>query len=257
MKTTLNSRIILVLSALLLITAATAFKRIKENFSYSQSVELKAVKNLEAEIRFNSGTLNLTAHTKSNLDFNSTYSKSTWKAMIKLNQQAGKLSVLQPDEENNSMKDDDKNDWKIKLPSDLPTNLKLTIGAGEGLVDLKNTKLNRMELEAGAGNFNINLANTTLNNLKVNAGVGALSVDLSGEKKNSLTAEINGGIGEVKLILPKQTGVKVKVNGLGDFKRDGFKKQGNYYVNEVYGKTPKNVEVEVNGGLGSIELILR
>jgi hypothetical protein len=257
MKTTYKLHLTLLLSFLLVTATLMSFNLVKERFSYTDSVELKTLKNLDAEIRFNAGTLNLSSHTESKMNFNSSFSKNSWKALIKLNQQSGKLSILQPEEENNSMKDEDKNDWQIKLPASLPTNLRLTIGAGEGVVDLKNSHLNTMELEAGAGNFDINLANTTLNNLKVNAGVGALSVDISGEKKNNLTAEINGGIGEVKLILPKQAGVKVKVSGLGDFKRDGFKKQEGYYVNNAYGKASKNVEVEVNGGLGSIELILK
>jgi hypothetical protein len=248
---------IAIFSLLIIAILLTSFTALKEKYNYSESLELNTLKKLDAEIKFNAGQLNLAGHIKSVMDFKSSYTKSQWKANIKLNKQSGKLSILQPEEENNNMKDEDENIWNIKLPTNVPTNLKLTIGAGEGIVDLKNANLGKMELEAGAGKFDVNLASSTLSELKVNAGVGALTLDLSGTRKNDLNAEINGGIGEIKLTLPKQAGVRINVNGLGDFKREGFKKQGGYYINDAYGKAAKKVNIEVNGGLGSIDLILK
>jgi hypothetical protein len=81
-----------------------------------------------------------------------------------------------------------------------------------------------------------------------------MKLDLSGKWNNSLKAEINGGIGEVTLKLPRTTGVRVKVAGLGNIEAGGFKKEGGYYVNSAYRSDGTTLSIEINGGLGSVNL---
>jgi hypothetical protein len=117
-------------------------------------------------------------------------------------------------------------------------------------------KLTRLHLKAGAGDFTVNLANTSVPKLDIEAGVGEIKLDLSGKWSNNLEAKINGGIGEITLKLPRKTGVRVKVNGLGSIENAGFTKQDGYYVNEAYKKTEATLNIEINGGLGSVNLEL-
>lgn len=242
---------------MMMVVLTMAFKSAGEEYSYSQSIELKNIKVINANIRFNAGTLNLSNHNQPVAELKSIYTKTNWRPVFNLDKQSGNLSIQQPVAKNINMKEEDKNDWKIKLPKNLETNLHLKMRAGEGTIDLNGSKLNKMEVEAGAGKFDLNLANTSLSNLEVSGGVGALTIDLSGSRENNLDANIKGGIGEIKLILPRQTGVRVKVFGLGSIDRNDLKKQDGYYVNEHYGKTSKNVEVNVKGGLGSLDLIIK
>jgi hypothetical protein len=86
--------------------------------------------------------------------------------------------------------------------------------------------------------------------------VGELTIDLGGSRTTGLQAGINGGVGDVKLVLPRKTGVRVKVSGLGGVDAAGLKKQGGYYINDAYGKTTHSVNINVNGGLGNLELAL-
>ncbi|WP_158267561.1 toast rack family protein [Adhaeribacter arboris] len=224
----------------------------------SQSLDLKNVKTLQAEIQINAGTLKITTQTIPKADSRFTYTKESWKPQIKYNGEPGKglLSIKQPEEKNTNMKDKDRNDWDIKLPQGVVTTLNLRMGAGEGNVDLSRAKINRLVMEAGAGEFNVNLANTSVSDLQVNAGVGEVNLDLSGNRTTNLKATINGGIGSLNLVLPRKTGVRVKVNGLGGLDNEGLKKQGGYYVNEAYGKTSHSVDITINGGLGNVELAL-
>ncbi len=226
--------------------------------STSQSLDLKNVKTLQADIQINAGTLKVTAHNTTKADTRFTYTKDAWKPQIKYNGEPGQgtLSIKQPKEENTNMKDKDRNDWDIILPQGVTTNLKLRMGAGETNVDLRGAKLNRVVMDAGAGEFNVNLANTSVNELDMNAGVGEINLDLSGKRNTNLKASINGGIGSLNLVLPRETGVRVKVNGLGGLDNSGFKKQGGYYVNEAYGKTSHSMEITINGGLGNVDLAL-
>lgn len=224
-------------------------------FSYTDTVDLDD--NItETDIKINAGSLNLTTFPQNTVVLEANYSHESWKPEMKVDKQSGSISIYQPDGKFNDMEDADHNDWKIKFPINLDTNLKLRIGAGEGIVDLANSEVNKMELEGGAGSFNINLANTSLSQLNVNAGVGELTLDLSGKQETDFEGYINGGIGAIKLTLPRKTGVRVKVNGLGSIDRNDLKKQNGFYVNDLYGKTSHNMEIEINGGLGSLELTL-
>ncbi|MDQ3291321.1 MAG: toast rack family protein [Bacteroidota bacterium] len=224
----------------------------------SQSLDLKNVKTLQAEIQINAGTLKVTTQSQPKADSRFTYTKDAWKPQIKYNGEPGQglLSIKQPEEKNTNMKDKDRNDWDIKLPQGVATTLKLRMGAGQGNVDLSRAKINRLVMEAGAGEFNVNLASTSISDLTLNAGVGEVNLDLSGNRTTNLKATINGGIGSLNLVLPRKTGVRVKVNGLGGLDNEGLKKQGNYYVNDAYGKTPHSVDITINGGLGNVELAL-
>jgi hypothetical protein len=236
----------------------TGYQQVQAQHTTSQSLDLKNVKTLQADIQINAGTLKVTAHNTTKADARFTYTKDAWKPQVKYNGEPGQgtLSIKQPKEENTNMKDKDRNDWDIILPQGVATNLKLRMGAGETNVDLRGAKLNRVVMDAGAGEFNMNLANTSVSELDVNAGVGEVNLDLSGKRNNSLKASINGGIGSLNLVLPRETGVRVKVNGLGGLDNSGFKKQGGYYVNEAYGKTPHSLEITINGGLGNVDLAM-
>jgi hypothetical protein len=247
-------RIFLLTLLLAFMVAGTGFGQKNQ----TQSVDLKGAKSLNAEVQFNAGTLKLTAHSGPKVDSRFTYTRDAWKPEVKFTEQSGqgRLSIRQPKEKNTNMDDDDQNDWEIKLPQGVPTDLKLRMGAGEGTVDLRNARVRSLDMDAGAGKFSVNLANTSVSSLEVNAGVGELSIDLGGSRTAGLQASINGGVGDVKLVLPRKTGVRVKVSGLGGVDTEGLKKQGDYYVNDAYGKTTHSVSITVNGGLGNLELAL-
>ncbi len=86
--------------------------------------------------------------------------------------------------------------------------------------------------------------------------MGELTLNLTGERTANLRAALNGGIGDLNLVLPRKMSVRVKVSGLGGFNSAGFRKQGDYYVNDAYGKTTHSLDITVNGGLGDLEITL-
>jgi hypothetical protein len=224
----------------------------------SQSADLKGLKSLSASIRISAGTLKLTAGDAPAAESRFTYSREAWKPRVSFSRDGGQgtLAIEQPDEKNMNMSDGERNDWEVKLSRGVPTDLALRMGAGQGTVDLRGAKLRRLAMQAGAGEFNVNLANTSVAHLEVDAGVGELTVNLTGERTANLRATLNGGIGDLNLVLPRKTGVRVKVSGLGGLNSTGFKKQGDYYVNDAYGKTTYSLDLSVSGGLGDLELTL-
>lgn len=242
---------------LLLAFIIASFELEKENFNFAQKVELKDVKSLKADIKINAGQLNLSTHASTYAAITAFFTQAKWKPGVKMDEQSGTLSIHQPDEKNTNMEDEDKNEWQIKIPQSLATDLEISMGAGEGIVNLSNSRLSGMKVKMGAGKLDINLANSSLSFLEVNAGVGELTIDLSGRQNKNLETVINGGVGKVRLVLPAQVGVRVKASGLGSVDTHELTKEGRYYINDLYGETVNNIEVEVNGGLGSVELSLK
>ena len=224
--------------------------------SIKQTIDLKNIKTLQAELQINAGTFKLTTQEEPKMDASFTYTQPNWKPVIKFTAANGTLSIKQPEEKNTNMQDKDRNDWNIKLARAVPTNLKFRMGAGEGTIDLSQAKLNRLEIEAGAGEFNVNLANTSIPSLKVSAGVGSLTINLTGNRTQNLDADISGGIGDLNLVLPRKVGVRVKASGLGSIESGSLRKQGGYYINDAYGKTTSSLNINVSAGLGSIKIEL-
>lgn len=57
------------------------------------------------------------------------------------------------------------------------------------------------------------------------------------------------------MLLPKDVGVKVKaVGGLGEINTSGLTKDGDFYVNDAFGKSDVTLFIDVKGGVGEINL---
>src|SRR5215210_4924032 len=55
--------------------------------------------------------------------------------------------------------------------------------------------------------------------------------------------------------LPSEVGVKAKAEGgLGKINAEGLKRVGDSYVNDAYGESDVNLNVDVQGGIGAIDL---
>jgi predicted membrane protein len=93
-------------------------------------------------------------------------------------------------------------------------------------------------------------------NLDVHMGAGQLDLDLTGSRKESVQGTIEGGVGQATIRLPKDVGVHVDATGgIGAVDVSGLHRDGDSYVNDVYGKTPTNVDLTIHGGVGEIRLI--
>jgi hypothetical protein len=93
--------------------------------------------------------------------------------------------------------------------------------------------------------------------LNLQMGAGHVDVDLTGERKSDLDADIEGGVGQATIRLPKNVGVIANASGgIGSISAHGFKRDGDDYVNDAYGKTPATIHVKVQGGVGQVSLLL-
>lgn len=127
-----------------------------------------------------------------------------------------------------------RNRWDLILGQAVPIDLRVDLGAGHSDLDLRGLKLERVEIDMGVGEVNL---------------------DLRGAHASGFRVKIDGGVGSAKVVLPSEVGVRVKVDGgLGSVDTHGLTKQGGAYVNDAYGKSPVTVEVDIDAGVGSLDL---
>jgi hypothetical protein len=127
-----------------------------------------------------------------------------------------------------------RNRWDLSLGTSVPLGLDVNLGAGRSELDLRGLRLQRLD---------------------VNMGVGEMALDLRGPHAADFRVKIDGGVGSGKLELPADVGVRVKVDGgLGSVNVHGLRKEGGAYVNDAYGRSPVTIDVDINAGIGSLDL---
>jgi hypothetical protein len=124
--------------------------------------------------------------------------------------------------------------WNLRFGDEVPLELEINMGAGQGVLRLREVPVTKLYL---------------------NLGAGRVEADLSGDRKEDLQAEIKGGVGEADIRLPRNIGVVVNASGgLGSIDAHGLKHDGGEYSNEAYGHTPRTIRLTVEGGIGRIRL---
>lgn len=112
-----------------------------------------------------------------------------------------------------------------------------------------------LTLQMGAGQSNLQLANVNVTHFEAHMGAGEMILDLTGPRKQDLSVDIHGGVGQARIRLPKDVGVRAHAKGgIGSVNTNGLTRQGDEYVNAAYGKTPTTIDLNVEGGIGEIDL---
>jgi len=125
--------------------------------------------------------------------------------------------------------------WDLRLNPDVPLDLQLNFGVGEG---------------------KLNLGDLNLRTLDVHMGVGQLTVDLRGTPKHDYSLSIHGGVGEATVLFPRGVGIAADAHGgIGGVSARGLEKDNGRYVNSAYGHSKVTIRADVTGGIGQINLI--
>ena len=149
----------------------------------------------------------------------------------------GSLLVSQPDKETSLVNRGGQNRWDLSLSDSVPIGL---------------------EISTGAGTSELNLSAIDLSGLKIETGAGSGTVDLDGNWSQDLSVTIQGGVGNVTVILPREMGVRVDVEtGIGSVETAGLAKDGEFYVNEAFGNSLQTLYLDIQSGIGAIDLQVR
>lgn len=161
-----------------------------------------------------------------------TYNVPAWKPVVDYG--AGNLTIRQPAGAH-SHAGNVKYQWDVRLARDIPIDVRVHFGAGEAQLDLGSLDLRDVDVEMG---------------------VGRMVMDLRGEPTHDYAVRIKGGVGEARVELPLNAGVFATAHGgIGEISVRGMHKNGDHWENDTYDTAKVKVRVDVQGGIGRIELI--
>ena len=221
---------------LLLVVAgiALSFQTASRRLHDVEAIDRQGSEPVRVHIQMPAGELKLSGGAKQLMeaDFNYDEAEGKPEASYHLSGGTGELEVTQPGKKFHF--GPAHNNWNIRLANGVPMQLKVEMGAGQSDLKVGGLSLTRLDISMGAGQF---------------------TADLTGDWKKDLDAEIHGGVGHAIILLPEDVGVRVHATGgIGSISSGGLKRDGDEYVNDMYGKSPVTLRLDVSGGVGNIDL---
>ncbi len=169
---------------------------------------------------------------------------------------------------------------EIGVSRDVPTDLRIAVGAARSRLDLGGLPLTNFSLETGASETKISfdqpnpgrmrelrikagaaslkaddLGNAHFDRLRVEGGVGDVTLNFGGDWTQDATASIHMGLGSLSLRFPTDLGVRIdKSTVLASFNASGFIKTDSGYETRNWGSAAHHLELEINAAFGSIDV---
>lgn len=128
-----------------------------------------------------------------------------------------------------------RNNWNLKINSEIQTMLNIT---------------------AGASKINVNLTDTNVSQLSINAGASKMDFDL-GVKSPNLKTTIKAGASTINISVPKECGISTKLDtGMtsNNLEKQGLIKNETVFTTTDYDKAPTKIQIEIDAGASTINL---
>ena len=199
------------------------------------SIDLDKSEVVRTEFKIGAGKLEVRGGAAKLLEGEFTYNVPSWKPRIDWVPSSfrGLLTISQP--EGRGHIGNTNYEWNLRLNDDKPMDVKVELGAGEA------------DLELGS---------LSLRGVDVEMGVGKLMLDLRGSPKSDYNVRIHGGVGEATVYLPKDVGVSANAKGgIGGIHAEDMHKDGSRYTNDAWPQAKIRIRLDIEGGIGAINLI--
>jgi len=243
---------------LFLATGCGEGARVGDLQTMTETVELGDAESVDVEIELGAGKLDVSGGSSDLLEATFTYNVEELNPEVVYSN--GKLVVRHEDVKEGIGTlfdlDDYRNEWDLRFNSDVPMEMSIDLGAGRTDLVLGGLALTNLDIDAGAGDVVLDLSESQfLTSLDFDMGAGELTLDLTGDWQDDLAASIQGGVGEMNLRLPSNVGVRLRVNtGIGSVDTSGLIKEGDIYTNDAYGESNVTLRIDIDGGVGQINL---
>jgi len=124
--------------------------------------------------------------------------------------------------------------WDISINRTIPLKVKMETGASDNYLDFTNAQLEELHLETGASSTEILLPE----------GCAFTSV------------HVESGASAIKIHIPQKVAARIKISGLigKTIDTDRFIQNGEQYESPDYEKAKNRVEINVESGVGSVEI---
>lgn len=201
----------------------------------TQAVELDKAEMARVEIKMGVGELTVNGGSPKLVDADFTYNVPSWKPVMRVDSSSFRkqVTIEQPKGSHGGSHTTYK--WEVRLNDTLPLDVVAHLGAGEA---------------------RLNLGTVNLRSLEMNIGVGEVRVDLRGKPSRDYTVSVHGGVGQATIYLPHDVGIIANAHGgIGSINVQGLEKRGGTWVNAARENAPVTIHLDVNGGVGEIQLI--
>jgi hypothetical protein len=247
-----------------------------------RSVPLSGTGPVDVEIVFGAGTLELEAGVSDEL-FSGTFRYNVERWAPEVTSEGDYLKIQQGGDQDDwgIPSGNIRNRWELEFSPDVPLEMDLKVGAGEGELDLTGLKISSLDVDIGAGDFAlrfdkpssvamdrltldagaskiqvVGVGNANPEMMRVQGGVGDISLDLTGDWSHSAEITVRAGAGALTLHLPREIGVEVETRGgLTNVEAYGLRQMGSTYTNDAFGETETELRVSVTTGVGNVRLI--
>jgi hypothetical protein len=247
-----------------------------------ESIPLDGAEPVAVEILFGAGELEITSGDPDQLfSGRFLYNVAEWEPEVTYSD--GKLIIQQGDGDESwgwPSEDAARNEWELAFSPEVPLELDIKTGAGQGELDLTDLQIEKLDIDLGAGDFSVQfnapnrtemsrftldvgaadleiegVGNASPEEMIVQGGAGKITLDLTGDWANSADIEVTSGVGQLDLRLPDEVGVRVEVTGgLSNVETSGLSRSGDAYVNDAYGEAEIELNITITTGVGQVDL---
>jgi hypothetical protein len=226
------------LAILLLIGLAAACDEPRNMMSETKTVSLDGAARAEVRVQMGAGEMRLNSADQAALldaSFEFNRERNRPEVLYRVSGDKGTLEIRQARRHGVNF-GPTRNRWDLVLGRTVPVDLDIDLGAGHSDIDLRGLEIGRVDMDMGVGEMNL---------------------DVRGPHAASFPIKIDGGVGSAKLLLPSEVGVRVRVDGgLGSVNPRGLTKRSKgVYVNDAYGRSAVAIDIDIDAGIGSLDLI--
>ncbi len=278
----------LLLISLSLLAALTVWAG--RNKDVYKEIELKDEKSVSVKIEFGAGELYLSRSSSDKMlqaDVSYDPEHSDFVLEYDRKEAGGELFLGTDFDESKHLDLDDAKDenwWDLKFTDKIPIDFDIDVGAAESELDFTGLKIkdlnvdigaakgmilfgkpnpekiSRMNFDAGACKLEIEgLANANFEEMTFDGGVGDFTLDFSGKLNHEAFVEIDMGLGRLTILVPKSIGVKIRskdsILSALSIEKDEFDEiEEDVWVNDKYGETQGQLNIEIEIGLGAVDI---
>jgi hypothetical protein len=170
----------------------------------TQTVDLRGAKSARASLEMPAGHLSIGGGANQLLDADFTYNDSFEAPRVDYSV-AGSVGRLNISQESHSRFGRSENDWNLHFSNDVPLDLRIHMGAGQGDLRFRDIPLTRLELNIGAGQMDVDFT------ARASGGIGSIDVhglkhqgdsytnDAYGKSPTTIRLKVEGGVGQITL----------------------------------------------------------
>lgn len=203
--------------------------------TFPVSIDLGSAERSKLELDLAAGELNLRGGGDKLLQGTIEYNIPEWKPQVHTSVVGSSTDVTIKQPESHRFGGNARYIWNLEVNKDVLLDVAVNCGAGQDRLELGDSKLRSVSVHIGAGQ---------------------VDVDLRGHPTRDYDVAVHGGVGQATVRLPQDIGVWAQAHGgIGHIEVRGLNKKDGHWESPGFDQAKVNVRVQVEGGIGQIQIL--